>query len=208
MKLLEKAIVLMFVLLVFPRPAFAQSVAGMIRASSDVITKNGEIAGCSMGFTVAFADHTYRNGGISVIDGSFDLKMDVNPRLTAKFVLTDFMVGASGTTSRPSAPVNVYLETKSGQIIKSPLKPIESETPGGILTVLPFNSDTVKILNDITFSGNLTLLVSRKIDGRDLRVPLDFGVVSVNDHVQRIRSREAQDGFLRCQSALLKQNAP
>jgi len=157
-----------------------------------------------MGFTVAFADYTYRNGGISVIDGSFDLKLDVNPRLTAKFVLTDFMVGPSGTTSRPSAPVNVYFETKVGKIIKSPLKPIESETPGGILTVLPFNSDTVAILNDITFSGNLTLLVSRKIDGRDVRVPLDFGVVSVDDNAERIRSRVAQDGFLRCQSALLK----
>lgn len=204
MKLREKAILLMFVLLLFPRPASAQSVAGMIRTSSDVITKNGKIAGCSMGFTVAFADHIYRSGGISVIDGSFDLKLDVNPRLTAKFVLTDFIVGASGTTSRPSAPVNVYVETQSGQVIRSPLKPIESETPGVILTVLPFNSETVAILNDITFSGNLTLLVSRKIDARDVRVPLDFGVVSVDDNAERIKSREAQDGFLRCQSALLK----
>jgi hypothetical protein len=172
--------------------------------------REGQREGCSMEYRSLFRDHTYAQGALYTLFGSFSVTLHSSglPLMGLK-VGTQRLVAKTDRTGlelTPESPHFAYLSNDNG--VSNPTAIIDSmnsDTEGAKFFVFDFFSDeSSDLIVGLSSSRKLNVVFNRRKNGPDLSIPLDLTVISTSKEGKRTTSPREVLAFDKCVLGLLK----
>jgi len=171
--------------------------------------REGNFQGCSMEYRSLFRDHTYAQGAVYTLFGSFSVTMHSSglPLMGLK-VGTQRLVpksDGSGFEFKPERPNFAYLSNDSGSNnAKAIINSMESDTEGAKFFVFDFLTDeSSSLATSLSTTNKINIVFNRTKGGTDISIPIDLTVVNTSDDGKRARNLSQSLAFDKCVLQLL-----
>lgn len=166
--------------------------------------REGRFEGCSMEYSSLFRDHTYAQGAVYALFGSFSVTMHSSgvPLMGLK-VGTQRAVAksdGSGLEFKPERPNFAYLSNDNGvNNAKAMINSMDSDTEGARFFVFDFLADeSSTIAATLSTTNKVNIVFNRRKDGTDISIPIDLTVVNTKDDGKRTRNLSQMMAYDKC----------
>lgn len=172
--------------------------------------REGKFEGCSMEYSSLFRDHTYAQGAMYALFGSFSVTMH-----SSGLPLMGLKVGTKRTTVKsnmsldfkPERPNFAYLSNDSGiNNAKAIIGSTDSDTDGARFYVFDFlNEESSTLVTSLSNSNKINIVFNRRKNGADISVPIDLTVVDTSEDGKRTKSLSQSLAYDKCVLKLLSE---
>lgn len=168
------------------------------------IQSAGKLQGCSLVYSAAALDYTYKQGELLSLKGNISIFGD------EKGMLLNFKIGVVENLAKNPTfvePHFAYLQTSNSSTNEVESKSFASDIPGYKIFVYSlFEPNITKLYEDMISSGKVTIGFNRKANGMDILVPLNLFIRDARlegNAVKREHSMEMLNAFSSCSSKLI-----